>query len=83
MIERVNATRAKLAAIVAAVDLPGLAAVLPAVPVATAADTLIDPEIPDRLQAAARAFVDGNDGSGLGALDALIPGEYIGQAYEP
>ncbi len=81
MIERVGAARAKLAAILDTVELPGLAAALGRVPAEVGA--AVDPALADGLEEAARAFVEGNDGTALGALDALLPTEYVGTPYQP
>lgn len=81
MIERVGAARAKLAAVLGKVALPGLAAALGRIPAEVG--TEVDPALADGLREAARGFVEENDGSALGALDALLPTEYVGTPYEP
>ncbi len=82
-IERINAGRAKLAAITGAADLPALAAVVQAIPASLDASNSVDASLADQLRDAAQAFVADHDGTQLAALDALVPTDVSGEAYEP
>ncbi len=83
MIDRVNHGRAKVDAILKAASLPGLAAAVHALPATVGPGTAIPAGAPDALRKATRQFVASNDGSGLGALDALIPKDTKGTAFQP
>ena len=82
MVERVNKGRAKLQAMLKAVAIPEIAAAVGAVPAATL-ETAVPASVADGLRAAGRQFAEKNDGSALGALDALMPKEVKGTVYKP
>ena len=83
MIERVNAGRMKMDKIVAAADLPMIAAALKQVPSPVDASTPVDAAAADALGKAGRAFVTEHDGSKLAAIDPQIPTQYKGAPYKP
>jgi hypothetical protein len=82
MLERAQAAQAKLAEVVAAVELPGIAAALEPVPAELTAETAVDAAWADALREAGRAFSRSNDGSALGALDDKLPTEYRGSVHK-
>jgi hypothetical protein len=81
MVVRVNAARGRVDAILAKVSLPGVAKAVGAIPKNLTAETAVDTGLADALGAAARKFVQTNDGSGLGAIDGLIPTELRGTPH--
>ena len=72
MAARVGRCKDKIQQILAAVEIPELAAVMKS----------DDPATPDQVGAAARTFVRTHDGSTLGAIDGMIPTAYMGSAYK-
>ena len=82
MLERGVAARAKLAAIVEAVELPEIQAALDQVPAELTAETQVDAAWSDALSAAGKSFAASNDGEALGALDAAIPTEFRGTPHK-
>ncbi|MCB1692327.1 MAG: hypothetical protein KDI19_06140 [Pseudomonadales bacterium] len=82
MVARANDARSKIDKVLAAVKLPGLADAVGKVPANITTDTTVDPGLADGLSTATRAFVDKHDGTGLAAVDSLIPTEYKGKPYE-
>ena len=84
MTDRVNKTREKAMKILAAADLPALAAVVKMIPDKVAAGTAIPPDLADKLAAATQEFTAKYDGTTLVKLDAQIPGpaQYKGVAHK-
>ncbi|MHC4995398.1 MAG: multiheme c-type cytochrome [Planctomycetota bacterium] len=82
MVERANKIREKVKAILGAQAIAELADAVAAVPGSIDESTTIDAGLPDKLGDASRAFLANHDGSGLGAIDALLPTEYKGTAYK-
>jgi len=79
MVDRVNRIRAKVAGALALVDIPELADAVKAVPEKVDAATVIPPDLADKLATATKEFAAKNDGSKLGAIDTLIPKQYMGK----
>lgn len=82
MIERANKVRSKIDALLGAVSIDVLSKAVSSVPSPIDGSTNINESLPDALGAATREFLNSNDGSGLAAVDALIPGEVKGTPYE-
>ena len=80
MIERVNAGRAKVDAILAAVEIPGLATAVKNVPGTVDAGTSIDAGVADQLGEATRQFA--GEVRDLAVIDGQIPEETKGDAFE-
>lgn len=83
MIERVNTARARLAQVLDKVELAELAPAVKAIPATVDADTKLGAELADALGAAGRKFAAGRDGSGLAAIDSLLPTEMRGEVHQP
>jgi hypothetical protein len=82
MIHRVNRLRAKVAAILALVEIPELADALKAVPEKVSDSTTIPADLSDKVGAAAKQFAEKNDGTKLAAIDRLIPKGHEGTPYK-
>jgi hypothetical protein len=82
MIDRVNARREKVAKILGAAELPGVAAALKQVPEKVDASTMVTPAAADAIAQAGRQFVKEHDGSKLAGLDPMIPKEFKGTPYK-
>jgi hypothetical protein len=78
MIDRVNRSRAKVAAILALAPIPELADAVKAVPEKVDASTAIPAGLAEKLAAAGKEFAAKNDGTKLAAIDSLIPKKYMG-----
>ncbi len=82
MVERVLRLRQRLAQVGKAVAVPGLAEIVQAIPESLSVDSPLPKGLADKAGSAARAVADSYDGSSLGALDALIPGEAKGDPFD-
>jgi len=82
MVTRANDVRGKLGAILKAVSIPEIASAVNAVPSPITASTAITAAMADNLGAAAKKFAASNDGSGLAALDSMIPSKVKGTPYK-
>ena len=80
MIDRVNTARAKIAAVLGAVEVPGLAAVVGTVPATVDESTSIDSGLPGKLGQATREFA--GTSADLSAIDGQIPEDVKGTPYE-
>ena len=81
MVERANLVRGKLDTLLATVAIPEIKDALAVVPDNFDASTSVDSATADVLGAAAQAFLAAEDGSGISAVDALLPTSYQGDAY--
>jgi len=78
MLDRVNAARRKVDALLAAAPIPEIASAMKMVPAVTA-DAAGAIKAADCLQEATKQFLDAHDGSDLASLDPLIPTVYKGR----
>jgi hypothetical protein len=83
MVDRVNRTRGKIDAVLKAAPLPDVASALAAVPNPVTADTAVPATAADAVRDAARMFAEKNDGSGLAAIDGMIPKDVKGTVHKP
>ena len=81
MVERANLVRGKLDTLLATVAIPEIKDALAAVPDNFDASTSVESATADVLGTAAQAFLAAEDGSGISAVDALLPTSYQGDAY--
>jgi cytochrome c554/c'-like protein len=82
MIERVNRLRERIERMLAAVEIPEVAAVIKQLPATIGASTAIGSDLPEKLHQASRLFVSAYDSTTLAPIDQLIPTELKGQVYE-
>ncbi len=83
MVDRVNGLRTRVGMILQAVDIPELADAVAEVPSNLDLSAVISPELPDRLGAATRRFLENHDGPELVAIDGQIPTVVRRMAHEP
>ncbi len=82
MVERANAARKNLAAVLSAVPISEIAGAVNAVPASITSSTAISGAMADKVGAAAKKFANSQDGSKLGAIDGLIPKQVKGTPYK-
>lgn len=82
MTQRVNACRARISAILQAVDIPELQAAIAHVPENIEPCGMVSADVADAIGSATRQFVKSSDGKAFAAIDSQIPTELKGKVYK-
>jgi hypothetical protein len=83
MVDRANRMRTKVDEILKATPLAEVSTALAALPSPVTADTSVPVAALDGFRNAGRMFAEKNDGTGLGALDGMIPKDAKGAVHRP